>query len=73
MQLSLNLFCFSPQGLHVVDQERIDQTMIDLDGTDNKCNYRLFHTLQKLQQYFNLLRLAGIREKLIWSWSFATS
>lgn len=33
------LFCVLLQGLPVVDQERIDQIMIDLDGTDNKCKY----------------------------------
>lgn len=34
-----DVFCLSPQDVSVVEQERIDQIMIDLDGTENKCKW----------------------------------
>lgn len=30
------------QGLSVVDQEKIDNLMLEMDGTENKCNSSLF-------------------------------
>lgn len=27
------------QGLSVVDQEKIDNLMLEMDGTENKCNF----------------------------------
>lgn len=30
------------QGLSVVDQEKIDNLMLEMDGTENKCNSFLF-------------------------------
>ena len=30
------------QGLSVVDQEKIDNLMLEMDGTENKCNSLLF-------------------------------
>lgn len=30
------LIC-GPQGISVVEQEKLDTMMIDMDGTDNKC------------------------------------
>lgn len=33
------------QGLSVVDQEKIDNLMLEMDGTENKCNSFLFFGL----------------------------
>lgn len=53
------LFCVLPQGLSVVDQEGIDQFMIDLDGTDNKCKYDIC--------IFYLFRVPRTKKKFIWA------
>lgn len=29
--------CVCPQGISVVEQEQLDNTMIEMDGTENKC------------------------------------
>ena len=28
---------FPPQNVNVLEQEKVDQLMLDMDGTDNKC------------------------------------
>ena len=43
----MNLFLPFPQDVSVVEQERIDQIMIDLDGTDNKCKCDFYNQLLK--------------------------
>lgn len=53
------LFCVLLQGLPVVDQELIDQIMIDLDGTDNKCKYDIC--------IFYVFRVARTKKKFIWA------
>lgn len=54
-----NVSCFlSPQEVSVVEQERIDQMMIDMDGTENKCKKPslcdlIFHKICK-QTYLHI-------------------
>lgn len=35
------LFLF--QGINVLEQEKLDNMMIEMDGTDNKCKPRAHH------------------------------
>lgn len=33
--------CFSLQNVSVVEQEKIDKLMLEMDGTENKCKWAL--------------------------------
>lgn len=33
--------CFSLQNVNVVEQEKIDKLMLEMDGTENKCEWAL--------------------------------
>lgn len=34
--------CFSLQNINVVEQEKIDKLMLEMDGTENKCEWALW-------------------------------
>lgn len=37
MFLQLDVFLFFDQDVSVLEQEKIDKLMLDMDGTENKC------------------------------------